>query len=38
MRKQFVVPVLRDEARLAVLTLGTGCQFSVCDQRIGPES
>ena len=28
MKKQFVVPVLREEAALAQLTLGTGCQVS----------
>jgi len=30
MKKQFVVPVLREEAALSQLTLG-GCGFSVCD-------
>ena len=30
MKKQFVVPVLREEAALAQMTLGVGCQVSVC--------
>ena len=30
MRKRFVKPVLREEATLAVITLGTGCISSQC--------
>jgi len=33
MKKQFVVPVLRAEAALTQLTLGT-CAVSVCDSFI----
>ena len=33
MKKPFVVPVLREEAALSQLTLGT-CNVSVCDQLI----
>ncbi len=35
MKKQFVVPVLREEAALAQMTLGETCQISVCDALIG---